>query len=140
MLGKAKIEPKHGHTISRLELCAVVPALQLKDTTVHHLKCDFKATTYIDSKIVLNYLNNTKRRCCVYVDNRVTQSHQLHTVDQWCYVPSVDDPTDLATRSLSAKEILYSMWILGSSFILTALPKKSPQSFEWVNPDQDTEI
>ncbi|KAK3086675.1 hypothetical protein FSP39_021786 [Pinctada imbricata] len=138
--GKVKVAPKHGHTIPRLELCAAVLATQIKDTITQHLKCDFKVSMYTDSKIVLGYLNNTKRRFYVYVDNRVSQIRQSTTADQWTYVPSAENPADIATRSLSPKEMSNSMWLHGPPFIMGNLSTVSPEGFELVNPDQDTEV
>lgn len=56
VLGKAKVAPKSGHTIPRLELCAAVLAVEVFKTIHEHLELTFdKVLFFTDSKVVLGY-------------------------------------------------------------------------------------
>ena len=56
-LGKAKVAPKSGHTIPRLELCAAVHAVEVFKTIHEHLELTFdKVLFFTDSKVVLGYI------------------------------------------------------------------------------------
>lgn len=99
LLGKAKVAPSHGHTISRLELCSAVLANNLRST---------------NSKVVLGYIHNEKRRFFTYVSNRTDKIRCVSHPRQWKHIPTATNPADVATRedveNLDAKE---KMWLEG---------------------------
>lgn len=71
VLGKAKLAPQPDLTISRLELCAAVLAVEVTELIIEEL--DLKLNTiryYTDSKVVFGYIHNQTRRFYVYVNNR----------------------------------------------------------------------
>ena len=52
ILGQAKLAPKHGHTIPRLELCAAVLTTELLNTIHSELDIEFEAVKFFsDSKV-----------------------------------------------------------------------------------------
>ncbi|XP_069140928.1 uncharacterized protein [Argopecten irradians] len=63
VMGKAKLAPKHGHTIPRLELCAAVLAVELYDIVRSELDTTFDSVRFFtDSKVVLGYIRNESKR------------------------------------------------------------------------------
>ena len=99
VLGKAKVAPKSGHTIPRLELCAAVLAVEVFKTIREHLKLTFEEVFFFtDSKVVLGYIKNRSRRFYTYVSNRVAKILHLSKPEQWFYVNTPDNPADSATR------------------------------------------
>ena len=73
VLGTAKVAPKHGHTIPRLELCAAVQGVEVYETCRDELDMDFRQIKFfIDSKVVLGYIYiyNETKRFYIYVGNR----------------------------------------------------------------------
>lgn len=83
LLGKARLAPKPDITIPMLELCAAVLAVEVADMVQEELDSTFdEVNFYTDSKVVLGYISNEKRRFYVYVHNHVerirrsTQTHQ----------------------------------------------------------------
>ena len=68
---------------------------------------------YSDSRVVLGYITNETRRFYVYVSNRVERIRKSSSPEQWYYVPSHQDPADLATRSVDAQKLSDSMWHRG---------------------------
>ena len=113
VMGKAKLSPKAATTIPRLELCASVLATEIEDYVTQELRTKF----YTDSKVVLGYISNRKRRFRTYVCNRVNQILKTSKAEQWVYVPSERNPSDQASRSIPAVALSDSMWITGPEFL-----------------------
>lgn len=89
VMGKAKVAPKHGHTIPRLELCAAVLGVEIYETILDELEFELrKVTFFTDSKVVLGYINNETKRFYVYVRNRVDSIRRLTHPSQWNYIPT----------------------------------------------------
>ena len=84
VMGKAKVAPKHGHTIPRLELCAAVLATEIYEFIVDNLDTNIDSTEfYTDSKVVLGYIHNQRRRFYTYVSNRVERIRRYTEPSQW---------------------------------------------------------
>nr|XP_034319596.1 uncharacterized protein LOC117687355 [Crassostrea gigas] len=87
VFGKCKVAPKSGHTIPRLELCAAVLAVELGEMLSRELDLPLEDIKYYsDSKVVLGYLSNERRRFYVYVCNRVSRIRKSSSPHQWNYV------------------------------------------------------
>ncbi|XP_033728036.1 uncharacterized protein LOC117317344 [Pecten maximus] len=145
VLGKAKVAPSHGHTIPRLELCAALLATQLKDTVTRQLDYDMdNITMYTDSRVILGYIQNERRRFYIYVGNRVDQIRHSTKPEDWRYVSTEVNPADIATRSLDAESIQNSVWLLGPSFLLDAEDShhfpEDCDKYPLVEPDSDKEV
>ncbi|KAK5847425.1 hypothetical protein PBY51_016551 [Eleginops maclovinus] len=71
LFGRAKLAPKPDITIPRLELCAAVLAVEVAELVQEELDIDLDEVNFFtDSKVVLGYISNEKRRFYVYVHNR----------------------------------------------------------------------
>lgn len=56
-MGKTKVAPLHGHTIPRLEVCAVVLAVELSEVVLENLDEEIDAVkSYTGIKIVLGHI------------------------------------------------------------------------------------
>lgn len=72
ILGKVKVVPKHGNSIPCLELCGALLAVEIYDIAVNALDIAVDCVQfYIDSKVVLGYINNRVRRFYMYMSNRI---------------------------------------------------------------------
>ena len=139
VMGKAKVAPHHGHTIPRLELCAAVMAVDISDSITDYLDRNLDAKYfYSDSKIVLGYIHNEKRRFHVYVSNRVDRIRLSTEPAQWHHVPTDRNPADLATRGLELTDINESTWLSGPDCLYNDTPVD--ESFSLVCPDTDKEV
>ncbi|XP_061191716.1 uncharacterized protein LOC133199932 [Saccostrea echinata] len=83
VLGKAKVAPTHGHTIPRLELCAAVLATEIGQTISDNLDIPLDSIQYhTDSKVVLGYISNEKRRFYTYVKEPNGERFELQNPEE----------------------------------------------------------
>jgi hypothetical protein len=145
VIGKAKVAPSGGHKIPRLELCSAVLAAELWQMISTQTSLDpCQVTFHTDSKVVLGYINNETRRFHTYVSNRVERIRHISKPNQWKYVPTDENPADLATRCVQEDLRQKVMnWLHGPSQFLESerecIPA-SPGRFPLVSPDADVEI
>ncbi|KAI3356755.1 hypothetical protein L3Q82_003433 [Scortum barcoo] len=97
-------------------------------------------TFYCDSKVVLGYIHNESKRFFVYVHNRVHRIRQTTFPQQWRYVPTEQNPADLATRSVPASQLTNSMWFTGPEFLYKPHQPETFESFQVVDPEKDSEV
>ncbi|TKS65471.1 hypothetical protein D9C73_028149 [Collichthys lucidus] len=142
ILGKARLAPKPDITIPRLELCAAVLAVEVADMVQEELDSTFdEVYFYTDSKVVLGYIFNDKRRFYVYVHNRVERIRRSTQAHQWHYVPTHLNPADHATRGLPAEHLSHSTWLSGPPFLTDSSQGQTQEvPFDLINPEHDTEL
>ena len=141
VLGKAKLAPQPEPTIPRLELCGAVLAVEMAELILDEL--DHKPDAlrfYCDSKVVLGYIHNSSERFFVYVHNRVHRIRRTTSPQQWHYVPTDQNPADLATRSVPASQLTNSMWFTGPEFLHKPLLAETNESFKLVDPETDADV
>nr|XP_039251003.1 uncharacterized protein LOC120328550 [Styela clava] len=119
VMGKARVAPLKQITTPRMELTAAVISAKMSDLIVRELEYkDISVFHWVDSKVVLGYINNEAKRFLVFVANRVQQIHDLSKSDTWFYIDSSANPSDDASRGISARELLYdSRWLRGPEFL-----------------------
>lgn len=88
IMGKAQVPPKHKIIISR--------NLYYPLDHLHF---------YLNSKVVLGYINNKTRQFYVYVENRVQCIKKSTLPEQWKHVPSQINFADLVFRPLLAHNL-----------------------------------
>jgi hypothetical protein len=93
VIGKAKVAPKHGHTIPRLELCAAVMGVEIYETIHDELDLDLNQVMFFSgSKVVLGYIHNRTKRFQVYVRNHIDKIRRISTPEQWNDIPTHLNP------------------------------------------------
>lgn len=144
VLGKARLAPRPEPSIPRLELCGAVLAMKMAEHILDELDHKLNAVRFFcDSKVVLylvGYIYNESRRFFVYVHNRVQQIRQSTSPEQWNYVPTVQNPADLVTRSIGASQLNNTIWFTGPSFLYEPPQAQQHEVFELVNPETDAEV
>ncbi|XP_060078384.1 uncharacterized protein LOC132557875 [Ylistrum balloti] len=141
VFGKSKVAPKHGHTIPRLELCAAVLATEIGEMLSEQLDIPLDHLRYYtDSRIVLGYLSNERRRFYVYVSNRVARIRKISSPTQWQYVPTEENPADEGTRGFSPEQFADSLWFNGPSFLRNHISPDLDVEYSLVEPESDKEV
>lgn len=141
VLGKAKLAPQPEPTIPRLELCGAVLAVEMAELILDELDHKPDAVRfYCDSKVVLGYICNETKRFFVYVHNRVHRIRKTTSPQQWHYVPTGQNPADLATRSVPASQLTNSMWFTGPEFLHKPFLAEAQEIFKLVDPETDPDV
>ena len=119
VLGKSRLAPIKTMSIPRLELSAAVTAVRLYQLLRDEfdIKID-KRYFWTDSTIVLGYVRNKSKRFKTFVANRLAMIHELTTPDDWRYVPTNENPADLASRGIHPSETSkLRTWHSGPAFL-----------------------
>ncbi|XP_062620904.1 uncharacterized protein LOC134282517 [Saccostrea cucullata] len=141
VLGKSKVAPVSGHTIPRLELCAAVLAVEISQSVTEHFDVVFDSVKYFsDSRVVLGYINNDKRRFFIYVSNRVERIRSFSNPGQWHYIPTHLNPADEGTRGVSPGDVATSTWLNGPVDVHLSDQYDQTITFPLVEPQVDKEI
>ena len=121
--GKSRLCPLKEVSVPRVELCGAVESVKLGAMIKDELTIKVSRSIYwTDSKILLAYIRNEHKRFKVYVANRVGTILRHTSASEWLYVPSNENPADVATKGCTVSELPES-WINGPDFL------KVPQ--EW---------
>lgn len=116
-------------------------AVELGDLISAELDLQLDAVTYYsDSKVVLGYICNETRHFYVYVSNRVQRIQRSSNPDQWRYVPTDQNPSDHATRSVPAAHLKNTNWLSGPTFLLMPEPGTSESTYNLVDPSSDPDV
>lgn len=137
-LAKCKVAPMKSKSIPRLELDAATLGIRV-------LKMMSKArpwedvqrvVLWTDARDVLYWIRSTTRRYTTYVANRVSTILKSTAVQDWRWVPTEENPADMATKN-RPKGKTEELWLYGPTFI--GQPEVEwPDSF--AEPDEVQEI
>ena len=121
LCSKSKVAPLKPVTIPRLELCGIVLSAQLIRKLSSTLSIDISHVfVWSDSQIALYWVKSPARNWKTFVSNRVALIHELLTPFDysWHYVPSSENPADLASRGTTIKQLIKNeLWWHGPSWI-----------------------
>ena len=106
-MSKSCLAPLKSLSAPRLELTAATLAVKLDKMLRNELEVPIDHSVFwTDSTSVLPYIKNENKRFQTFVSNRLTMIHSGSRPDQWKYVDSKRNPSDAASRGLSAKALL----------------------------------
>lgn len=119
LMGKARVAPLKSLSIPRRELTAAVISVNVVSILGRELNdIDLVKVFHSDSSVVLGYIRNEARRYHTYVSNRVQQIHDRSDPTQWLHVSSSDNPTDIASRGITSKQLSENeLWFKGPDFL-----------------------
>ena len=139
VMGKARVAPLKHVTVPRMELTAAVISAKVGKFLKDELKySSISEYFWVDSKIVLGYVNNEAKRFNVFVANRVQQIRDLSEPSRWLYVKS--NPSDVASRGMEAKQLFSkSLWLSGPNFLWSNVESYSENRYQ-ADGEIDSEI
>ena len=134
VMGKSRVAPLKMISIPRLELTAATVAAKIAQFLLEELDFDDIAVFFwTDSMTVLRYLRNVSTRFKIFVAHRVQQIQDATDVNNWNYVPTDQNPADLASRGIAPDDSeKLEFWLYGPKFLKDASEYKrlfeEPQS------------
>jgi hypothetical protein len=117
IFSKARLAPKKGQTIPRMELMAVLIAVRcLKFVETGMMIPIHQRFIWSDSQCVLHWIQSSK--CYkAFVQRRLEEIRSLSSVSFY-YVPTSENPSDIATRGTNAKTLKsISNWWRGPGWL-----------------------
>lgn len=120
VIGKSRVAPLKQTTIPRLELTAATVAVRTDKMLKSELDVPIDETVFwTDSMAVIRYIRNTSSRFHTFVANRLAVIHEGSLPDEWRYINTKQNPADLASRGMSANDILQGKhWITAPEVLL----------------------
>ena len=118
VIGDSKVAPKGAESIPRLELCAAVEAAKAAFYVESQFTFEISSVYfYTDSEVVLGYIRNETRQFTRYVSRRVDMIKRVSDSKQWQYIPTHNNPADIASRPTDSKTLIESMWFTGPKML-----------------------
>eukprot|EP00117_Sycon_ciliatum_P016997 scpid5959/ scgid16188/ len=116
---KSRVAPTRTQSIPRLELLAAVLGLQLARKFSQIMTIAMSEVIFwSDSATVLLWIRSYSRRFKPFVANRISHIQTVTSPSQWRYVPSSDNPADLASRGAGVEQLVATeLWWQGPAFL-----------------------
>ncbi|XP_048484474.1 uncharacterized protein LOC125490156 isoform X2 [Plutella xylostella] len=119
LCSKSRINPMTKLTTPRLELNSALLLAKLAKKVYDTLKTKFSLNVYlyVDSTIVLAWLNTEPVKLSVYVANRVKMIRDLTKEFLWLYVNTTKNPADCLSRGVEPHLLQnYDLWWCGPDY------------------------
>ena len=102
---------------------------------INELDINFsKVVLWTDSSAVLRYLRSMSIGFTTFVANRLEVLHALTTVEQWHYIPSKQNPADIACRGVWPDKCnACELWFNGPPFLKYCISEWNNQPPFWGN-------
>ncbi|KAG7295329.1 hypothetical protein JYU34_022341 [Plutella xylostella] len=121
--GKSKLVPVNKHiTLPRLELSGAMLLSRLMAKIKECLNTfeNIKIYGWVDSMVVLGWLNGEPNKWNAFVANRVTQITDTMPSECWRYVRSQENPADCASRGITVNQLQeHNLWWRGPEWLPT---------------------
>ena len=116
---KTRVGPVKKLTIPRMELNGALLLARLLKTAAEDLEIPLPSIyAWSDSTIALGWISNVHSKWTVYVSNRVKEIREFIPHKQWRYVPTGENPADIASRGMSPRQLISSeLWWKGPPWL-----------------------
>ena len=131
------ISPFKAMSITRLGLMGAVIGLRLIKQITSALEIPLSQVTFwVDSMNIIYWIHGQSRNYKPLVSHRVGEIHEQSDPNQWCYVPTKQNPADSGTRGLTVLELAdIEMWWNGLTFF--AFSESDWPKPKSVNPEEE---
>ena len=119
IMGKPRVAPIRPLSTPRMELSAAVIAVRLAKFIESERDFVFsKIVLWSGSTTVLGYLRNTSKRRPIFETNRIKLILELSLVEQWRWIDTRNNQSDLYSRNVSPLRLdKAEQWLRGPSFL-----------------------
>ncbi|XP_045456869.1 uncharacterized protein LOC123666892 [Melitaea cinxia] len=120
--GKSRLVPVNNKlTLPKLELCGALLLIKLLSKIKSCLETyQINYYCWVDSMVVLGWINGVPERWKPFVANRVKQIIEVVPPNSWNYVKSEENPADCASRGLTALQLRdHKLWWNGPTWLKT---------------------
>lgn len=140
-MAKARVAPLKLVMIPRMELTAATMTSRMDTMLRKELQMELADSIFwTDSTSVLEYINNKTTRFRTFVS--FSEIGKVSNARQWRYVNTINNPANMASRSLSVNSFLKKqIWVSGPQFLLGPQEKwpQNPDGLDEISP-KDCEI
>ena len=121
LAARSRVSPLKSESISRMELIACVLGVRMwngvkatYETPLEHVHF------WTDSMVCLHWLSEPAKAFKAFVSHRVGEVQRMTKMSQWHHIPSEQNPADVGTRPITAKELKdRTLWWKGPNFLQT---------------------
>ncbi|XP_014672252.1 PREDICTED: uncharacterized protein LOC106812791 [Priapulus caudatus] len=119
LFGKSRVAPIMKVTTPRMELTVASVAVKFVGMITEDMEYNFDRTVYwTDSVSVLHCIANRTSRFHTFVANWVATMQEGFTLDQWRYLPTQNNPADIASRGIiSRNKAGVERWLKAPGFL-----------------------
>ena len=134
---KSRVAPKEETRLPRLELMGALIGSRLWKTVIEAVQEEnLRSFFWVDSSVALQWILQKPEELPQWQRNRVLEIQKLTQGEVWKHVPGLQNPADLGTRGISAKEFCESeLWKCGPEWL--AKESSSWEPLPWLCGKQD---
>lgn len=139
LCSKTKVSPLKPTTVPRLELCAALLGAQLMQQVLGALAISIPVYYWSDSQIVLCWIKKEPNQLQPFVGNRVSKIQTLSNINDWYYIKTNENPSDLATRGVLPENLVnLRLWWHGPKFLSCPIDQsliKNDETHDFIIPE-----